>query len=62
MLDDAISDIEALEHSIRSSKTRTDLEARLVLRSCLKELRSLVAVSVCPQKTALSDSELRLRG
>ncbi len=61
MLDEAISDIEALEHSIKA-KSRADLEARLVLRSCLKELRSLVAVGMTPQKIAPSGGGLRLLG
>jgi hypothetical protein len=47
VLKNAISDVQLIERSI-SRKTLPDLQVRLALRSCLKELRSVAAAAPSP--------------
>lgn len=47
MLKNAISDVQMIERSI-AKKTLSDLQVRLALRSCLKELRSMAAAAPSP--------------
>jgi hypothetical protein len=47
VLKNAISDVQMIERSI-SKKTLSDLQVRLALRSCLKELRSVAAAAPSP--------------
>ena len=47
MLEQAITELQNIERSV-VRKTLSDLEIRLALRSCLKELRSLSVA--CPHR------------
>lgn len=40
MIEDAVAKIQAIEQQLRE-KTRAQLQARLMIRGCLKELRDL---------------------
>jgi hypothetical protein len=53
VLEQAILDLQIIERSI-AAKTLTDLEIRLALRRCLKELRTLAIDSPCPATNNLN--------
>ena len=53
MLEQAIHDLQIIERSI-AAKTLTDLEIRLALRRCLKELRTLAIGLPCVTMNDLS--------
>jgi hypothetical protein len=53
VLEQAILDLQIIEQSI-AAKTLTDLEIRLVLRRCLKELRTLAIGLPCATTNNLS--------
>jgi hypothetical protein len=53
VLEQAILDLQIIERSI-AAKTLTDLEIRLALRRCLKELRTLAVGSPCATTSNLS--------
>jgi hypothetical protein len=53
VLEQAILDLQIIERSI-AAKTLTDLEIRLALRRCLKELRMLAIGLPCATTNKLS--------
>jgi hypothetical protein len=57
MLEQAITELQNIERSV-VRKTLSDLQIRLALRSCLKELRSL-SVACLPPRVSSSATDRR---
>ena len=58
MLEQAILDLQIIERSL-GAKTSTDLQIRLALRRCLKELRTLAMGLPCAPPNNLSPNRQR---
>ena len=54
MIEDAVTRIQAIEQQLRE-KTRVQLQARLTIRTCLKELRDMTGRN--PAAELISENE-----